>query len=147
MEQLKRNTEKQYVEERFRELFDWMEQVEIEWDIAIKRARKNLNITFVVVVMQAILSFVLNSPLWMICFIIWMILFMRQGHLTADCELHKGRLLGANKALFLLGMVDIDIEEKIGKKRKRKLFITSPFKRFKEFFERMGAKNKTEVHA
>jgi len=147
MEQLKRNAEKQYLEEKFAALFAWTDQVEAEWDLAIKKNKKNLYITLVVIIAQVILSFGFNSPLWIPCYFLWLILFMRQGFLQARCEKHRGRLDGAFKALFLLGLTDTDIEQKRGKKRKIKRFAVSPFKRFKEFFERMGAKNKQEAHA
>jgi hypothetical protein len=147
MEQLKKNTEEQYAKEKFAALFAWTDEVEAEWDLAIKESKKNLNITLVVIIVQMILGFGFNSPLWILCYLLWLILFMRQGVLQARCQKHRGRLNGAFKALYLLGMADIDIEQKRGKKRKIKRFTVSPFKRFKEFFERMGAKNKQEAHA
>lgn len=147
MEQLKKNAENQLMMERFTSIFEWMEVVETEWDKEMIFARRNLHLTTAVIVVQLILSFILNSPFWIACFFLWLLLMMRQNRCNERMEYHKGRLFGAHKILFLLGMSNADIEDEMGKrKQRRKAFKVSPFKRFKEFFERMGAKNKQEAH-
>lgn len=147
MEQLKKNTEEQLAKERFTSIFEWMSTVEEAWDVEMVVAKKNLNITMAVVIVQVILSFVFSSPLWLACFILFLILTHRQSKINERIEFHKGRLLGAHKMLFLLGMANSDIEDELTKRRGRKrVVLNSPFKRFKEFFERMGTKNKQEAH-
>lgn len=145
MQQLEENAKKEKAKQTMEAVFAYIDEIDELWSLALKEARKNLNLMMWVVVIQIFLSFF--SPLALLCFFLTLILMYRQSKINERIEEYKGKIFGVWKALYLLGVVDSDMEDDINKRRRKmKVASVSPFKRFKEFFERVGSKNKQEAY-
>lgn len=82
-------------------------------------------------------------------YILFFFSFLRSIHFTILFQKAKSKREGFEEALSYLGLIEeqgCDCDECGSKKKKTKLF-TSPFKRFKELFERLNSKDKKEVYA
>lgn len=149
MERLKRNADEQLAKDRYESIRLWMEEVQKEWDKATDEFERNFKWMMIVLVVQVILGFVINSAFWIVCFFLFLILDGVNSRIRERCEYCNGRLIGAHKMLFLLGLADSDIEDEINRKMKQRRRVTflNPFKRFKEFHERMKEGKTEKQHA
>jgi len=148
MEELKKNTDQALATQRLDSIIEWITQVENRWEVLLFEAGKNLKWMLVVVAIQLILTFLFDNFLFILCFIVLLFLIEKQNGINRDIEHQKGLLVGTHKTLFLLGLTETDIEDGLNKRKKRKIVVSSsPFKRFKELFERLGSKDKKEAHA
>lgn len=145
MEKLKENTLKEKSKQTMESVFAYLDELDVLWTAALKEGRSNLNLMMVVIIVQIVLSFF--SPLALLCFVVYLLLMFRQGKINERIEQHKGKTLGVWKTLYLLGIVQSDVEDEINKRKKKvKTVNASPFKRFKEFFERINSKQKQESY-
>jgi hypothetical protein len=145
MQQLEENAHKEKAKQSMEAVFAYIDEIDELWSVALKEAGRNLNLMIVVVVVQVLLSFF--SPLALLCFFLQLILMYRQSKINERIEQYKGKIFGVWKVLYFLGLVSEDMEDEVNKRRRKvKVIRTSPFKRFKELFERVGFKNKQESY-
>lgn len=145
MEELKKNTERQYVKERHEEMLAWLETTSKEIDDMFDASRRRMKWELAVLAVQVLTIFVGPDILWIVAFNVWLVLiFVRHVQLDMPRSRKIGEMMGALKALEILGIVEKHDDN--GDKRTKKVKVKSRFKRFKEFFERMGSKNKVEVY-
>jgi len=82
-------------------------------------------------------------------FLIWVVAIARSNWHEARWQRARGDRKGFEEALVMLGMLDVEECDCDNCKKKKKIKVASksPFKRFKEFFERMGSKKPEEAYA
>lgn len=152
MEQLKENTQRQYAKERVEELVQRMEEARLEWrhNLRWKLRTTNLqllNITcfWIGLVYSAIQDapeeIVASANYWFM--LLFALLLMREHYFDRYAQYAEGVLDGIIMALETLYPQDSQGDGEVRKKVKK----VSLFKRFKEFFERIGEGKTKEVPA
>jgi len=154
-EQLKKNTAEQYARERANEVGEYLKTLALnsaerrywkERSVALTLvaiATNFLSITILALV-DAPIQYTENvSTAGLITFLVAM---FRAQSLTERWHRASGELDGALTALQKAGMMKIDYEDE-GNSRTRSKKKKALFPRFKEFFERMGSKDKREKYA
>lgn len=146
LDQLRENAEKQYVQERMGEVkeklillcrrYDELTFKNIKWCFIELGAWLAFFVATVVGAGDMIES--LAMLLWIGCLVYrWVGIMFRREYL-------EGKIDGMLDTLITLGIMDEHVD---GDKQVKTRQARSPFKRFKEFFERMGSKNTQEAHA
>ena len=154
MQQLKENTEQQFIKERFDELHKELHALyEIRRDRLYWAARSRMLTHFVAAMMLVIIlvNTLLGYPdiaaLYEFTLVfIFMVTLLRSHEHENRLFMIQGRIDGFIQALQILKIVP-ENEPPAGRKKRKRAPWSSPFRRFKEFFERMESKDKQEQYA
>ena len=140
-EQLEENTVNQYVKERNEALQAYLRKCIDEYGALANEYLRRLKFLMVAHIPLIAAVFV-DTIIWLFAFLLVMICWARVNSSKERLEYKEGELDGAFRTLKALGMLDDDIR---GKRRKVHL-KKSPFKRFKEFWERVGTRSNKEAY-
>lgn len=145
MEQLKKNADEQYVKERYDEVVEYIRKLSKEVDDLGVKSKKINAIELGLIAAQLIATVFAPDFVWAVFWVGW---FFTMLHRVYNIDMPRrfklGKMLGAIETLEILGIVT---KTEDGNDRNTKpVKVRSLFKRFKEFWERMGSKNKVEVY-
>lgn len=156
MQQLKENTEREKAKDVVETILTYYRSIFDELDEAIMWEMRSAVLSTFAIMMSII---TIAVPIFLVGIdfpehiqnyidlggtVTWVVI-LRMYFLTGDRKLVHGKLTAATKILKELGW--LETFEKRGNKRRKKVKLRSPFKRFKEFWERVGQREGLEVNA